>query len=144
MKTINLLFFIFYTMGLSSQTTDILYVPNDNSLLATYHNSSNFGLYLGGHYVTSRPYPYIYTTPFSFINRLGVTISDNNHSISLMGGLFYGVKNYTSIYRPDVWLKINPIRLLFGCKTMADFSVGINYMDGINYGVGVSFTYNIY
>lgn len=144
MKTFSLLFFIIFTISLSSQTTDLLYIPNDNSLLVTYHNRSNLGLYSGGYFVTSIPYPYIYTTPLSIINRLGITISNPNHSISLMGGFFYGVKNYTPIYRPDIWIKINPIRLFLKGKTITDCSIGINYMDGIKYGVGVSLTYNIY
>lgn len=144
MKTIGLLFFIVITTNLWSQTTDLLFIPNTNSLLVTYHNRSNVGIYASGYYVTSFPHPYIYTTPFSIINRFGVTISDYNHSISLMGGVFYGTENHGLVYKPDFWIKINPIRLFTSRKTIADFSLGLNYMNGFRYAGGISLSYNIY
>lgn len=144
MKTISLVFFLFHSVTCLSQTTDLLFIPNTNSLLVTYHNRSNVGIYASGYYVTSFPSPYIYTTPLSIINRFGVTISDRNHSISIMGGVFSGMENYGIVYRPDFWIKINPIRLFSSRQTIADFSIGLNYMEGFRYAGGISLSYNIY
>ena len=40
--------------------------------------------------MTTFPQPFIYTTPISIINRVGISLT--NHKISVMGGAF--IKNY--------------------------------------------------
>ena len=86
MKTIFLILILFISISVHSQTTDILYVPSQKSLLLTYTNNSALGFYIGGYYKTSFPQPYIYTTPVSIINRGGVNITYKNR-LSLMGGV---------------------------------------------------------
>ena len=55
-----------------------------------------------------------------------------------MGGAY--VQNFIDSIslKPDLWLKINPIRLVSGKSNIIDFSVGLNYMEGFRYGVGLS------
>ena len=120
MKTIFFTLFLFISISVHSQTTDILYVPSQKSLLLTYTNNSALGFYIGGYYKTSFPQPYIYTTPVSIINRGGVNITYKNR-LSLMGGVF--IKNYQdSIHlSPDIWIKINPLKSIL--KTNKGFDL---------------------
>lgn len=144
MKTIFFSIFLLLTVTtLKSQTTDVMYVPSQKSLVATYNsNYSPFGFYTGGYFTTSIPQPYIYTTPLSIMNRVGISVS--NGQVSLMGGAY--VQSYVDSLslKPDVWLKVYPLRLLTKTKHGFDFTVGINYMDKFRYGVGLSIPFGIY
>lgn len=138
MKTTITTLLLLVSSVIYGQTSDIMYVPNDRSVVATYNNNYNgLGFYLGGYITTSFPQPYIYTTPQSRINRVGVSLSFNN-KISVMGGTY--LENFSSEinFQPDVWVKIYPLRILLDVERGPDFTLGINYMNGINYGVGLS------
>jgi hypothetical protein len=136
MKTIIGVLFVLISFSLKSQTTDILFVPKQNSLLATYTSRSFVGMYVGGFYVTSFPQPYTYTTPLSVLNRVGVVLGNNK--ISIMGGIYGDYLTLYSNVKPDLWIKINPIRTLIKSDAIFDLSFAINYSQNINYGVGVS------
>ena len=58
-----------------------------------------------------------------------------------MGGVF--LENYLDEvkFKPDVWVKIYPIRMITKDKKSIDFSLGINYSNGFRYGVGLSIPY---
>ncbi len=72
----------------------------------------------------------------SRINRVGLSLT--NHQISIMGGIF-GESYYDSVsIKPDIWLKIHPIRILTKTNKGIDLSLGVNYMKGVRYGVGLS------
>jgi hypothetical protein len=139
MKTIPIILFLFISSIVRSQTCDILFVPQQNSLVGTIKTISPLGLYLGGHYMTTLPNPYTYTTPFSFLNRFGVFLGTNK--ISFMVGIFSEFYATDLKIRPDAWIKINPFRLILNNDRGFDLSLGVNYSKGINYGVGVSYTY---
>lgn len=122
---------------INGQTTDVMYVHNQNSLVATYNNNySSLGYYIGGYFRTSFPQPYIYTTPVSFINRIGVSMT--NHKVSVMGGAF--IESYVDRIEltPDIWVKIYPLRIITNTKRGPDFTVGVNYMKGFRVGVGIA------
>ena len=55
-----------------------------------------------------------------------------------MGGTF--IKNYVDSLSltPDIWVKIYPLRIITNTTKGFDFTLGVNYMDVIRYGVGVS------
>ena len=137
MKT-TLTFILFFICSLvNGQTSDVMYVPNDKSAVVTYNNNYNgLGFYVGGYITTSFPQPYIYTTPQSRMNRAGISLT--NHKVSVMGGVF--LENYLDEvkFKPDVWVKIYPLRIILDVKAGPDFTLGVNYMNGINYGVGLS------
>lgn len=137
MKTTLLSFLLFFSTSIYSQTSDILIIPDQNSLIATYKNYSPVGFYLGGYYRTSYPQPYIFTTPFSILNRGGILVGINK-SISVMGGAFLENFSDSISLKPDVWLKINPLRIISKKKNIPDFSIGFNYMDGVRFGFGLS------
>lgn len=137
MKTILTIFLVLFCSILKGQTADVMYVKDQNSLVATYNsNYSPIGYYVGGYYRTSFPYPYVYTTPASFFNRVGISIT--NHKISVMGGAF--IENYVDKInlKPDVWVKVYPLRIITNTKDGFDFTVGVNYMEGFRLGVGIA------
>jgi len=144
MKTTITLILILFVLNLNAQTADVMYVPNQKSLVATYNRySSPLGYYIGGYFRTTFPQPYIYTTPASFINRIGVSIT--NHKFSIMGGTF--IESYVDKIElePDVWIKIYPLRIITNTKRGPDFTVGVNYMKGFRIGVGIAIPfYGIY
>ena len=115
-----------------------MYVPNDKSLVVTYNdNYSGLGFYMGGYITTSFPQPYIYTTPQSRLNRVGISLTCNN-KVSVMGGVFFENFMDNTEFKPDVWVKVYPLRILLNVERGPDFTLGVNYMNGINYGVGLS------
>ena len=138
MKNIFLTLLLLLGIKVFSQTTDLLYVPDQKSLVATYRGYNPLGFYIGGYFVTNFPQPYIYTTPLSIINRLGINLNFEN-KISLMGGAFIENHIDSLSLQPDVWLKINPLRILLNTQNCFDFSLGVNYMKKeFRYAVGLS------
>jgi hypothetical protein len=124
MKTILTTILLLLSLTVKAQQCDVLYVPSQKSLVASY-NYKQIGLYCGGYYVTTFPHPYIYTTPLTIINRVGLTyVNFDGPELS-----------------PDIWVKIYPIRMITHEKTNMDFAVGINYMDGFRFGIGLSIPY---
>lgn len=144
MKTIYIsIFLLFVATTVKSQSSDLMYVPDQKSLVVSYNSTyTPIGFYLGGYFTTSLPQPYIYTTPLSIINRVGLSFSTGQ--ISVMGGAY--VKSYVDslALKPDIWVKIYPLRILTKTKRGFDFTFGINYMDKFRYGVGLSIPFGIY
>jgi hypothetical protein len=144
MKTITIsIFFLFMVTTLKSQTSDLMYVPDQKGLVVTYNsNYSPIGFYVGGYYTSHFPQPYIYTTPLSIMNRIGISFS--NGQVGLMVGA--QVKSYVDSLAlgPDIWFKVYPLRLLTKTKRGPDFTVGINCGDKVRYGVGLSIPFGIY
>jgi hypothetical protein len=134
--TITSIFILLSFLG-RSQNTDVMYVPDQKTLVASYNGISPIGFYAGGYFVTSFPQPYIYTTPLSIINRLGLNVIDQKSTISVMGGAFIETFPDSLGLKPDIWLKIYPLRMITRAKGF-DFVFGVNYMDGFRYGVGIS------
>jgi hypothetical protein len=120
-----------------------MYVPDQKSLVVTYNsNYSPIGFYVGGYFTSTFPQPYIYTTPLSIMNRIGISFS--NGQVGLMVGV--QVKSYVDSLSldPDIWFKVYPLRLLTKTKRGPDFTVGINCGDKVRYGVGLSIPFGIY
>jgi hypothetical protein len=145
MKTIIISLFLILSISAKSQNTDVMWVPDQNTLVASYSSYSQIGWYLGGYYTTSFPAPFIYTTPASIINRGGLSFTNKKNTYSIMGGMFVKSVSVTQIeYTPDVWLKIYPLRTLLKTSRGPDFTVGINYTDELRVGVGLSIPLGIY
>jgi hypothetical protein len=140
MKTTLITILLLITLNSYSQTSDVMWVPDQKTLVATYNSDlSGIGFYMGGYLLTSFPAPYIYTTPVSRFNRVGLSFT--NHQVGLMvGGFMQAFQDSISV-KPDIWLKIHPIRILTKTKRGLDFTIGVNYMDGFRYGVGLSITF---
>ena len=140
MKTLLTTILLLLSVTVKAQQSDILYVPSQKSLVASY-NYKQIGCYIGGYYVTTFPHPYIYTTPLTIVNRAGLTYVNKNNTFSIMGGAY--IKSYFDEVEltPDIWVKVYPIRMITKDKTSLDFALGINYMDGFRFGVGVSIPY---
>jgi hypothetical protein len=138
MKKITTILLLFLSLTSKGQQKDLLYVPQQNSLVAS-HNYKQIGLYFGGYFLTTIPQPYVYTTPLSIVNRVGLTYVNKNNTYSVMLGAF--IKNYQFEVDavPDMWVKVYPIRMITKNKNSFDFSLGVNYSDGFRYGIGLSF-----
>ena len=139
-STITALFVLFSSI-LYGQTADVMYVRDQNSLVATYNsNYSPIGYYVGGYFRTSFPQPYIYTTPASFLNRVGISLTNNK--VSVMGGAF--IESYVDKIemQPDVWVKIYPLRIITNTERGFDFTFGVNYMKGFRFGVGIAIPFD--
>jgi len=136
MKTTFVILFLFLFHNGKSQSSDLLFVPQQNSIVVTFNPNNIIGLYGGGFFTTSFPQPYTYTTPFTIINRLGLSVGNNK--LAIMGGIYSQNPLYDLQFKPDVWLKINPIRFLTRKNTIFDLSLGMNYSDDIRWGIGLS------
>lgn len=137
MKTTLFSILLILTTNIFSQSTDLLYIPSQKSLVATYKGYSPLGFYVGGYFKTTFPQPYIYTTPLTIINRAGVNINANN-KVSVMGGFFIESFVDSLSLKPDIWVKINPLRCVLNTSKGFDFSIGINYMKDFRYAIGLS------
>jgi len=137
MKTILISILLIFSSQIFCQSTDILYVPSQKSLIATYKGYSPLGFYVGGYFKTTFPQPYIYTTPLTIINRVGVNLNADN-KLSLMGGFFIESFVDSLSVKPDIWVKVNPLRCILKTERGFDFSVAINYMKDFRYAVGLS------
>jgi hypothetical protein len=140
MKRLTIIVFLLLTLSVKAQQCDILYVPSQHSLVGSY-NFKQVGLYVGGYYVTTLPQPYIYTTPISIMNRIGLTYVNKDNTYSIMCGAFLQSYFDHVDMTPDVWVKIYPIRMITKDKKSLDFSLGVNYSNGFRYGVGLSIPY---
>ncbi len=140
MKTLLTTILLLLSLTVKAQQVDALYIPSQKSLVASY-NYKQIGCYIGGYYVTTFPHPYIYTTPLTIVNRAGLTYVNKNNTFSIMGGVY--IKSYFDEVEltPDIWVKVYPIRMITKDKTSLDFALGVNYMDGFRFGVGVSIPY---
>ena len=78
MKTIFFIIFILTFQISYSQTSDLLYVPEDKSLIVTYNNNSGVGFYVGGSFITYFTQQFVYTRPVAIINRLGLNLTYKN------------------------------------------------------------------
>jgi hypothetical protein len=140
MKKLTIITFLLLTLSARAQQTDILYIPDQHSLVGSY-NFKQVGMYVGGYYISTLPQPYIYTTPMSIMNRVGLTYVNKDNTYSIMGGVFLQSYYDQVDMTPDVWVKIYPIRMITKDKKSIDFSLGINYSNGFRYGVGLSIPY---
>lgn len=139
MKTTFIVLILFFSTNLMSQTTDFIYLPSENTGVASIkHNGSPFGLYLGGYVTTSFPAPYIYTTPASFLNRVGISIVGDKQRYGIMIGGF--IERFVDRIdaKPDVWFIVHPLKTIFNTPNGFDFVFAINYQTKVNYGVGIS------
>lgn len=138
MKTIVTLIFLIFSTTVKSQTTDVLYLPSQKSLVASYNNNYNgLGYYIGGRLFTTIPQPLIYTTPLATFNRVGLSFSTKEFSV--MGGTYFEFfQDEESEFYPDIWLKIYPVRSFLNKDSRVDISLALNYSYQINYAIGIS------
>lgn len=141
MKTNFLVLFIFIISQIRGQSSELIYVPKQNSLVASYDLVySPLGFYVGGYLKTTFPYPYIYTTPMSRMNRLGISFNNGYYSI-MAGGYIENFFDSIKI-KTDIWFKIYPIRTITNKKEGLDFIFALNYMKEINYAIGIVIPFN--
>jgi hypothetical protein len=139
MKTILTLLFVNFYLLTNAQVADLLWVPEQKSIVASQRPYySKLGWYVGGYYTKKFPSPYLYRTPFSIINRIGVNYVGDKQKVSVMAGAFIASKQDELTFEPDVWVKIYPLRILTNTSKGFDFVVAVNYMENFRWGFGIS------
>lgn len=138
MKRVGLLLLLILGLSMKGQSSDIIYVPTDNTLVVTY-KTEIVGLYIGGKYMTAYPAPYLYTTPSAFVNRFGADISIFKDVSMLVGAQ---VPMYTTSwigiqYTPEVWLKSRVVGTILQKKLRYDLSLLLQINKNPHYGVGI-------
>jgi hypothetical protein len=142
MKTILLTFFFFVCLSSHSQTTDIIYLPKEKSLITSLrYGFTPIGFYAGGYLTKDFPFPFTYTTPLSIINRVGITLTGSQNRWGVMLGT--KIENYKSKreFKPDIWINFYPLRTIFNTPNGLDFVFSVNYQTKVTYGVGISATF---
>lgn len=141
MKSLIIPILMFLSFKINAQQSDVMYVPNQKTLVCSY-NFKQIGMYFGGEYVTTSIQPFIYTTPRVIINRLGLTYVNKKNTYSIMGGGFIKNSIITTEVVPDLWFKIFPIRMITKKNDIMDFTIGLNYSEGFIYGIGLSIPFS--
>ncbi len=140
MKRFLMILSVLVGLSLKGQsTTDLLYVPLDNTLLVSY-KPSYVGFYVGGKYMTSYPQPYLYTTPMAFVNRFGADISLIK-DLSLMVGAevpMYTTPSLGQQYKPEVWLKSRVVGTIRQNRQRYDLSLCLKIDRIFLYGIGIT------
>lgn len=139
MKTTLLVFFFFFYLKSYSQTTEIIYLPREKTAVATLrYGFRPIGVYAGG-FITKRfPEPFIYRTPVSFINRVGLTVNGNGNKWGIMMGAKIDSYEDKIEVKPDMWINFYPLRTIFNTPNGFDFVLSLNYQNNLTYGVGIS------
>lgn len=137
MKNIITFILLILTLSVKGQQTDVMYSPKDNSIIGTY-NFRQVGMYVGAYYITTNPQPFMYTTPLTIMNRIGMTYVNKENTYSIMVGGFFNKKTIETDVIPDFWLKIFPLRTITKNSKLLDITLGVNYSNNINYAVGIS------
>lgn len=136
MKTVLTILFLCTSLITNAQSSDLIFVPSQNTLVVSYQNYNRVGIYLGGYIRTSFPYPYIYTTPVSFINRIGVNFGSGKMNF-MVGGFVENFRDSLKI-KPDLWFKLYPLRIITKTNDGFDLVLALNYMNRFRYGVGIT------
>jgi len=133
MKTIISSLFLLLSFTSKSQTSDVLYDFHSKSLIVSYRGFNSFGFYLGGKLKSEIHEPFVYTTPMALINKGGLNITYKNR-LSIM----FGFIREETTYKSEVFLKLNPIRILFKKNDLPDLSFAMGYSRKLNFCIGIS------
>lgn len=139
MKTTFFTLCLLFSFFGKAQTTDVIYIPSENTAIASLkYNFTPVGLYLGGYITTNFPAPYIYTTPSSFLNRAGISFVGDESRYGIMVGAF--LERYVNRVnaKPDIWFKFYPLRTIFKTPKGFDLVLAANYQTKVSYGIGIS------
>lgn len=129
---------LFSTQLFGQRSNDISYIPSDNSLIVS-QNAGNVGVYIGGRYYTSYPYPYTYYSPFSIMNRFGAQLRITK-DINLMFGVHsenFGFSTPPGPLEPELWIKVGLFNTLTQEINPYDLVLSLKVSREINYGVGI-------
>lgn len=143
MKTTLLIIFSCFTLKTYSQITDLIYLPQEKSVIGTLkYTFSPIGFYAGGYVTKYFPRPFTYTTPLSLVNRAGLNLVGNKNKWGVMVGGKINTYDDKVVVKPEYWFKVYPLRILTNTPNGFDFVFILNYEEKMNYGVGISFPFS--
>jgi len=142
MKKYLICLFLLICYNTKSQYVDLIFQEQDQSFIVSSEdiNETSLGLYFGAFYkIGLTNVPYIYRTPFSYLNRLGLTKGIFNQSLVFNGGIkfiAYETPYIQSFFEYGV--KLHPIKLITQNRNIIDFSFSFNKSNSEFYGIGLS------
>lgn len=140
MKSLILLFLLTITSFCRAQSSDLIFIPTDNSAVLTVtHNV--VGLYVGGRILTSFSNPYTYDTPFAQVTRLGVDLRPIK-DVSILVGTQMPNGFYNLELKPEAWVKFRLVNTLKQTTDNVDLTLMVGYSGEFMYGIGLCLPLN--
>jgi hypothetical protein len=140
MKQILILLTFLISITAKSQSSAIVYVPIDYSVIGIYKPNQKTGFYLGGRYVFSVPAQYSYTTPYSYVNRFGVDVSLKRGTSLMGGGCFTEAPSFINTkFIPELWVKSNLVQLFTNKDKDLDLTLMARISKEFYYGLGLNY-----
>lgn len=150
MKKIILFLLILISVPSYGQYSGLTVIPDESSAICSFENidDDNFGFYIGGYYkIGATSNPYIYRTPYSYFNRIGINYGILKCGIVLGAGIKVDlISGPDAIFYPDFMVKLQPIKLLSRNKDIWDISVtcGISDKPYVGFGISIPYRYGSY
>jgi hypothetical protein len=150
MKTIITTIMLFLTINLWGQYSGITYFPNEGSFMVSMENSDGkgWGIHAGGGYnmfiVTN---PVNSMNPNPYLDRFGINYGILKSGIVIGTGIkFNTLPNTDKDLRPEVWIKLHPLKLITQNRNQWDVSVTYSISEKRYWGFGLAiplqFRYN--
>ena len=140
MKSLILPFLLTITSFCKAQSSDLIFIPTDNSAVLTVtHNV--VGLYVGGRILTSFSNPYTYDTPFAQVTRLGVDLRPIK-DVSILIGTRMPYGFYHIELEPEAWVKFRLVNTLKQTTDNVDLTLMVGYSGEFMYGMGLCLPLN--
>jgi hypothetical protein len=140
MKQILILLTFLISITAKSQSSAIVYVPIDYSVIGIYKPNQKTGFYLGGRYVFSVPAQYSYTTPYSYVNRFGVDVSLKCGTSLMGGGCFTDAPSFINTkFIPELWVRSNLVQLFTNKDKDLDLTLMARISKEFYYGLGLNY-----
>ena len=150
MKTIITTIMLFLTINLWGQYSGITYFPTEGSFMVSMENSdgNGWGIHAGGGYnmfiVTN---PVNSMNPNPYLDRFGINYGILKSGIVIGTGIkFNTLPNTDKDLRPEVWVKLHPLKLITQNRNQWDVSVTYSISEKRYWGFGLAiplqFRYN--
>jgi hypothetical protein len=142
MKTIITTIMLFLTINLWGQYSGITYFPDERSFMLSLENTDNkgWGIHVGGGYnmwLVSTPISQVNPSPY--LDRFGINYGILKSGVVIGTGIkFNTLPNTNNDVRPEVWFKLQPLKLLTQNRNQWDVSVTYSISDKQYWGFGLS------
>jgi len=143
-----LLFFVFTNLKSQSFTVGIF---EDGSVLAASDNVNTtteysfVGYYVGAQVSSQWVSPIVYTSPNPYLNRLGVNVGILQNGINIgVGGKLRVLPTSEWEIKPELILRVHPIKLLRQKNRSIDISLMYSIADTKSMGIGISLPFRFF
>lgn len=148
-RTITILLLCLFT-GLKSQSFTVG-IFEDGTVIATSDNVNTtteyslVGYYVGAQVSTKWVSPIVYTSPNPYLNRIGVNVGLFQNGINLgVGGKLNVLPTSEWEIKPELILRVHPIKLLRQKNRSIDISLMYSLADTKSMGLGISLPFRFF